>query len=526
MKLKEHPFFLLGFFITLFIVWSCAYVLTGDGPCHLYNAKIINSLLFNKSSTYYNTFFVFNSNISPNYTGHFLLACFQLFCNAAITEKFFFTSYLLITIVGWHQLLKTSTNGSSYFIAFSFLFIFTHPLFKGFYNYSLSIASYAWVVYCWFLFFKKSNFYSLFLAILVSLFSLFSHPIGFAFSAFSALVFVSIYSAQLSKPLVSKGNIWRFGAYTICILPMLVYLYFFSTGTDGQPLHFVFNNNWIKYIKMSSFNALTTSETPILFAFGIIINLLFVACLGFRLMVLKGIQLCDAFLVTLIIAWAYYLFFPNNFGCDLMELRVQIIIYINLLLFIAFVPFSKKIMTYLCSVFVIGYLGLSIVRGRVIMRAGDAAEEIITTTQLIDDHTTLLFFSFDHNGADENKREIADANWIFHHAAQYIGVDKDVLVLDNYEAHFSYFPLKWRKKYNPYSPLLCNGEFESETPSATLKTYMDSTSLPIDYIVTWCFADKLRADSTINKTMNQLDNLYDLTTMSPSERVRVYALKK
>lgn len=512
--------------LSLLIIWASPYIVTGDGPCHLYNAKIINALLFKQSSSYYNTFFFFNSHISPNYTGHFLLAVFQLFFSASIAEKLFFTTFIFITVSGWYKLLQFSPNGNKHFVLFSFLLIFTHPLFKGFYNYSLSIACYAWVVYAWMAFSKKENFSSLLIALLISLFSLFSHPVGFLFSAFSAFLFISISTLQSDKEIFSRSNLWKFGAFTICIAPMLIYIFLFSTSTDGRELHFAFNHNWKNYIKMTSFMALSLSEKNILIYLGGFVNFIFLIALIIRIKKWNRIQLADTFLLTLLLAYFYYFFFPENFGCDLMELRVQIILYINLFLFISFTPFSQRIISIVSFIFLIGITGLFIIRGNVMYKAGKGVEEIIETAQIVKEKSTILFFSFDHNGQTEDGQLISDANWIFHHSAQYIGVDKDVLVLDNYEAHFPYFPLLWRAKYNPYSPLLSNGNFESETPTASLTTYMDSTSLPIDYIITWCYADSLMADSTIKSTMLQVDSLYELIKVSPTKRVRIYSLNK
>lgn len=527
LKLKNHSYLVFGTLISLLIIWLSDYVVTGDGACHLYNAKIINSLLFKESGSYYNTFFIFNSHISPNYTGHFLLAIFQLLFNAAISEKLFFTVFVFITLSGWYKLLQYSPNGNMHFIAFSFILLFTCPLFKGFYNYSLSIAFYAWVIYSWITYFKKGVFLNLLIALIISLFCLFSHPIGFVFSTFNAFVFICIIILKDKKVMFNYPNLWKLSAFIICIFPMLIYIYLFSIGTDSRELHFSFNHNFNNYIRMTSFRALTLSENSWLLILGIFTNIVFVACLINRFIKWKqSIQIGDTFLIGAVLAYFYYFFFPENFGCDLMELRVQIIIYINLFLFISFMPLSKYMLKLFSLMLLSVFAILCLIRGTVMIKAGAGVKELMETAKFIKDKSTILFFSFDHNGQTKNGELISDANWIFHHAAQYIGVDKKVLVLDNYEAHMPYFPLYWRDKYNPYSELLCNGNFESEAPTATLQKYMDSTSMPINYIITWCYSESLNSDSTVKNTMLQVDSLYQLEKISATNRVRIYALKK
>jgi hypothetical protein len=117
----KNAFLLLGAMIAFAVIFAGAYVVTGDGACHLYNAKLINAMLFKDSADYYKTFFTFNKQISPNCTGHLLLVIFQFFFSAAIAEKLFFISYILITITGWYKLLKFSVNGNRHFISKVFL---------------------------------------------------------------------------------------------------------------------------------------------------------------------------------------------------------------------------------------------------------------------------------------------------------------------------------------------------------------------------------------------------------------------
>ena len=53
---------------------------------------------------------------------------------------------------------------------------------------------------------------------------------------------------------------------------------------------------------------------------------------------------------------------------------------------------------------------------------------------------------------------------LFSHAAGYLGVEKRLVLLDNYEANTGYFPLRWRPEVNPYVHLGPFAAQESQPP--------------------------------------------------------------
>jgi hypothetical protein len=81
------------------------------------------------------------------------------------------------------------------------------------------------------------------------------------------------------------------------------------------------------------------------------------------------------------------------------------------------------------------FYNLSSIRNKVLIQLSAHAEKIIATSDYIKEKSTV--FSVDYSDS-----------WLEPHFSNYLGVNKTVVNLDNYEAVLGWFPLKWKdKKY-------------------------------------------------------------------------------
>ena len=90
----EKWIFLLMTGINLFPVLIFKFFPTMDGAAHLYNSNLIGSLLF-ESNPQLNSFFCFNPEPVPNWTGHLFLSVFNCFLPAFIAEKVLLIFYFI-----------------------------------------------------------------------------------------------------------------------------------------------------------------------------------------------------------------------------------------------------------------------------------------------------------------------------------------------------------------------------------------------------------------------------------------------
>src|SRR5688572_30595354 len=83
------------FIATLAPVWFFQYFPTVDGPAHFYNASIIRELLFGDAEIF-NSFFKFNPQPVPNWSGHLLAVILGIFFPVWVIEKI----VVLLIVVG------------------------------------------------------------------------------------------------------------------------------------------------------------------------------------------------------------------------------------------------------------------------------------------------------------------------------------------------------------------------------------------------------------------------------------------
>ena len=148
--------------------------------------------------------------------------------------------------------------------------------------------------------------------------------------------------------------------------------------------------------------------------------------------------------------------------------------------------------------------------------------DYFSAARYIKPNSVVLPLSFSHNGLDEKGRLISDCNWIFPHAADYLGSTKPLIIVDNYEANTAYFPLIWRQDVNPYWHLSAAEGFESQQPYAAIETYTSNTKVRIDYVVTWGYSPSLLGFGHVKQLMQEIDEHYRLVYSSPTGRSRLY----
>jgi len=81
--------------VNIYPIFSVTYFYTGDGPAHLYNATLINDLLF-AENPFSNGFFEIRSLFIPNMGGHALLSSFLHFFDPAMAEKVVYALEILL----------------------------------------------------------------------------------------------------------------------------------------------------------------------------------------------------------------------------------------------------------------------------------------------------------------------------------------------------------------------------------------------------------------------------------------------
>ncbi len=202
--------------------------------------------------------------------------------------------------------------------------------------------------------------------------------------------------------------------------------------------------------------------------------------------------------------------------------RLMILPMLAFILWFASVSFSNTIKSFVATIFIIFSVFMLFKRLPYYADASKAVEEYMSVDQFIDENSIILPLDFNHNGNNLNGENIADRIWIFTHAADYLGAEKPLIILDNYEANTGYFPFLWIWERNPFDKLSKNEGIEFQPPCVDIPGYENKTGEKIDYVLLLNFSQHDTLHPYTQDLLKQLDEVYVKTYTSENERAILF----
>jgi hypothetical protein len=480
-----------GFALCLLQVWLPAYYLTGDGPSHLYNAQILHDLWnYSKSTDFYLHYYHVVYRPDPNWLSTLILALLLFIAKGAVAEKIFLTLYVVLFVRGFYLLLAKIGGRNSYWLLVIFLFVFPHELAKGFYNSSLGIAFYFWVIWSWLQFLEKRSVINALVFFVFTALIYFTHLLAFGFAAFTCGALLIPY-AMAEGQAEGKGRmkfIARHGGILLLLLaPFVVLMVLFTQGEGG--LHLALTYHFYRLVELAQYKYLanvTTKEFMFTTVAGVVVLLLF--CFAFIKYKLKaGVNKYDGLLISLLFAMIVYVCFPEAFmgRLILMTMRVQPLVGAMTVACIAYLVPEGKLKNIGALVLFMCFICLTAVRINCMAAVSRAEVDYVSAESYVKPNSVVLPLDFSPSGTDEHGEVIADWNFLFAHAAQYMGTTKPLVILDNYEANMGYFPVRWNDAVNPYAHLSKGEGIEGVPPYVFIAGYKQSAGVTIDYVLMW-----------------------------------------
>jgi hypothetical protein len=529
MKKAVPALFITGLILCLVQVWLPAYYTTGDGPCHVYNAQVLHDLWSNTNTAFYSRFYELPYHPNPNWTSHLVLAALMFVVNGVVAEKILITVYAALFVSGLFVLLKRLSGGNPYWPLLAFTFVFNHLLAKGFYNFTLSIAFFFWFVEIWLRYLEGRQWKNIVLFLFLTFCTFFTHPLAFVYGCVACFALTGTFAISNGAVVNSKAK-WFVGNVSVlalllapCIMLVLLFMNA-EGGVGGVTLRF----HGFSLEEMYHLNALANSsqkEDIFLYIEVIMLLVLFVSALGCKIGRRQGIHKYDGLLVLLLFVAIVNSFFPDDlFGGGLVHLRSQLFIFILAVCCIAYLfPYKRFINVCGIAMFLL-FVCLSAVWISVRLRASAAVAEYVSAVKYIAPGSVVLPLDFSPNGKDEHGNVIGDRNYLFTHSAQYMGAEKPLIILDNYEANKGYFPLTWREQANPYRPSLYKFEgFEGNPPYADIEGYKQATGITIDYVLMWCYDSTALQNEHFREFYDSIGAHYRKVYTSPAARSILYA---
>lgn len=528
----EPLIFSLLLLLALLPIWSVTFFVTGDGPCHLYNSKILLDWSRGEALDFYKPFYFLNQSLDPNWLTNLIQIPFLMLFPAPVAEKIFFSLYILLFAGGFRFLCRQINPESVFLSSLGILFAWSHIVMMGFCNNSLSLALWFWVVGYWWKTRDSSNFVALlFLAFLF--FALYlAHPIGLFFAGLHIVALALgqfFYQQKQSNWIAAAKNLLQQGSKTILLaLPSLILFAHFILKRDWTSEASPNTSNvWSNLLRMTALINLSKGEALWVMPVSIFCLLLLGLAIRVRWKERRWLE-TDGLLIFVFIALGVILNPPSSLSGGLeVPLRMVMVPFIALLFWMATVNFPGWAKQVSMGFAVVITVGLLWVRLPIHRAASKYAEEVYSLRYQISDQSRILVLNYDWDGHTAEGQQIADKIWLFAHVDCYLGAQSSLVISDNYEANFWYFPTIARWETNMYTQTDKEGiNFDHRPPRADILSYNRRTQgQDIDYVLILSPGTEHAQHPYTLEIMEQLNQAYAKISTTEYGRAVLYRRK-
>ncbi len=502
----------------IFLIYAClnasvllanTHFVSIDGPSHLYNTTLIKELLYSNSPIH--SYYQLNHELLPNWFGHFIIITLKLIFNASTADKLFLISYAVMFPLSFRYLLKQISPNNTIVSFLIFPFVYTFPFIMGFYNFCFSLV---WLFYSLGFYLKYINAFNkkhfIVLSVLLTL-CYFSHLFSFV-SALLSLSVINVYFGFIKKTIpfsfsnsaknVLKNQLNLIGISIIPICLTGMYLYH---RKDFEPNHvFLTTTQLLEELKQLRVLIMYSVEAEmkyvakisyLFFALLIITIYVMIEKIEMSLNFFKNniINIKLVWFILLLIFIIFYFKIPDSDGyAGYFSIRLGLLIYILVIIILSLVTINKRvIIACIAVVFIINSFRLKSIYS-VQKNLNTIINELSIIEQKIPDYASV----FEINKSD---------NWLFLHINNYLGENKPLVLLENYEANNDYFPVQWNKTNMP-NWYLGNEELTIFEKSTNEKKQVDFILLNIS----------LESFKSTNKRAFNFLNSYNVISATPN----------
>jgi len=472
-------FFLVVLVVSMYF-FSYRFFVTGDGPAHLYNANLILEF-FNGAEPPVSTYFEMNSFPVPNWTGHLILAFFNLFLPIEVVEKVFLFLYFFGFVYSFKYFIQSYNPNAGWFSLIIIPFGISLFVHSGFYNFCLSFI-FLFLVIGFFV--RHKNQMNLKKGIVMAMLILllyFSHVTITLFAIFTLFV-ILFWDTLLIAGISFREKISIFfkksiGLFLICLLG-LIFIFFYTRLHVGE-LYYTF-------IPTKELVAMLGNISPLV-GHGPGEHLytriyLLVAIFLFVFAIVKKIRNRessfkfkreDSFILVALILLIGYFILPDSDGKGgYISVRILYLFYL--------LVFARAILMDLPAWLKNDAVIIVLVTLYFHLQLKDEGQSAMSkwarmTTEagdFIQPNSVILPIN-------------CSSHWQAIHLPKYLGAKKPMVILENYEAGHIYFPLVWKKNLPIPST-------KSTHPDAICKDYFqqfDQMKFLPDYLFFYGFSE-------------------------------------
>ncbi len=502
--------------ISVFPVLSNTYFATLDGPAHAYNARLLTHYASNPViSTYYSL----NATPSPNLFGHLSLSFLNLLFSSVISEKIMVIFYFISFPLSFRYFVKCYNPQHIFFSLIAIPLSHSCLMYMGFYNFSIAFT---------FMFLAMGLYYSsmyrketvrplhyLMLFVLISLTYL-SGVLSFVY-VLAVIAMQELHHVLMAYKSVPKQRIIsRLCTLLIIVLPASICLLVFynkmqfpGDTTPNNPislLRFLFYFKSLTVYDVASDKLYTrTLLAVILFLTGYIL-LKYRQAFGPFLKQHPGSLIF--LLATLFILVSYFLI-PNGSSAGMMTDRLCNLFFISLTLWIGSQQ-NIQLPKFVSIAILIPHFFLLNIHSKEQKDYSKLAVNINRSAEHIEKNSVVLPVNLLQK-------------WLFvtSHFPNYLGSEKPLIILDNYEAVMPWFPLNWDLEKMPRLTL---NHKEHISMTYWPKSNQAITSKEIDYVYVLGDLHDLEEEQWLELKSN-LDSAYVAGYLDPENKISIYKHK-
>lgn len=442
-KLIESKYlFYFVLLINLVLLCLTRFYPSMDGPAHLYNSNLLFKLLTGNESL--SEYYSINSLPVPNYSSHFILAVFGSFLPGWLAEKMLLIIYVSGMALSFRYLVKVLNPQNNYLSLLIFPFIYSFLFHLGFYNFSISFILLFTTLGYWLRNRDTGAFSNYFLLVVLFLLAYFSNVLIFGFLGLTIGFYIVYFSFIHFWQNKNIAEAIRFGSKKLAMLlivslPGLILLFVFYTNVNFFPSDQSYPAKelikWINDARPFIVYDYVGEEIVTEQLFHILLILIVLSYIPKKNRDESGrtfiINASSVIVIPLLLSLALLFITPSGSGAGMMSDRYCLLVYIFGLIWIIARTVHFKINYYLTVIVLLLHFGLLLKHINGSIRELDAdAGTINQVENYIEENSVVLPVN------------LSDS-WLEPHFSNYMGADKPMVILENYEASVGWFPVKW-----------------------------------------------------------------------------------
>lgn len=425
------------------------YFVTLDGPAHLYNSRIILEIILGKNSEI-PALFTVNTFPVPNWSGHFMMILGSAFLPAWWSEKVFLLAYFILTPLFFRKLVLHLYPQNQLLTYPIILFTHNHLFYFGSFNMGMGIMLMFLTGFVFVRFLNRLNIRNAVILGCLLLSVYFSHAMMFMITLGLLAALALITTPREYEPgsvtfTATKSLIRKLVLITLSAIPSVMILFLFFSRVDtlepaSRPdLPMLFQ--WIVDVRpllTLAYNERWTFWTHLLFGSFILVfisNLILLAkqhvkSTEGKVKITTPVNLSWVWFICWFVFLFLFLIVHNSI---VLIDRLIIVFFLFFILWLASLRTHKIMRIIMVSVVIVVHVVFTSFYWKSMSGLSKDAIAMEKAAAYIPDNSLVLTFS-------------ESDNWLHQRITGYMGADRPIAVIENYEAGLEWFPVKWNQK--------------------------------------------------------------------------------